>query len=160
VLSRLLILFVGVPLLELILLLKMGSRFGFLPTLGLVIVTGVIGGMLARSQGLKAFSAVQKELAQGQMPGKSLMDGMAVLVGGAFLLTPGVLTDLVGFSLLIPWSRKLIQDAVGRSMNRGIQGGRIQVRVFGQGGGPAGVGFQQVETDADLKNRSEVGLGE
>lgn len=133
-LSRLIFLFVTIPLVELAILLQVGQWIGLWPTVGLVVATGIAGAALARHQGLRAFLAVQQELASGRLPGRSLLDGLSILVGGAFLLTPGILTDIVGFSLLLTPSRRWIQRAVQRRMERRINEGTVEFRVFTPGG--------------------------
>ena len=134
-LSRLIFLFVAIPLVELAILLQVGQLIGLLPTVSLVVATGIAGAALARHQGLRALLAVQEELASGRLPGRSLLDGLSILVGGAFLLTPGILTDIVGFSLLLPPSRRWIQRAVQRRLERRIDEGTVEFRVFTPGGG-------------------------
>lgn len=133
-LSRLIFLFVAIPLVELAILLQVGQWIGLWPTVGLVVATGIGGAALARQQGLRAFLAVQQELAEGRLPGRSLLDGLSVLVGGAFLLTPGILTDVAGFSLLLPMSRRWLQRMVRRGMERRISEGTVEFRVFTTGG--------------------------
>ena len=133
-LSRLILLFVAVPLLELALLLQVGQWIGLGPTVALVIATGFAGAALARQQGLRAFLAVQQELATGRLPGRSLLDGLSILVGGALLLTPGILTDVLGFSLILPVSRRALQGVLRRRMERRIKEGDLRVAVFGAGG--------------------------
>ena len=100
---RLLILFTVVPLVELALLIKLGNLIGLWPTILIVIATGVLGAALARSQGTRTVGAIRAELAQGRAPTESLINGLLILVGGVVLLTPGLLTDLLGFSLLVPF---------------------------------------------------------
>lgn len=141
-LSRLILLFVAVPLLELALLLQVGQWIGLGPTVALVVATGFAGAALARQQGLRAFLAVQQELATGRLPGRSLLDGLSILVGGALLLTPGILTDVLGFSLILPVSRRALQDVLRRRMERRIKEGDLRVAVFGAGGfgGTGGTG--------------------
>jgi len=129
-LGRLLLLFITLPLLELILLLQIGSLVGAWPTFGLVVTTGLLGAALARSQGLRVVAAVQRRLAQGELPGEELMDGLAVLVGGAFLLTPGVLTDLLGFALLLPFTRSAIRRGVEARLAKGLREGTVRVQVL------------------------------
>ena len=138
--GRLFLLFVLVPVLELALLIQMGRVVGLLPTVALVLLTGVLGASLARREGVRVFFRFQSEIATGRLPGQALFDGLCVLVGGAFLLTPGVLTDLVGFALLLPPSRRWIQNRLRRSLERGIQEGTVRVVTFsGFGaGGPLG----------------------
>lgn len=134
-LSRLIFIFVAVPLLELVILLRIGQWIGLGPTVALVVATGVVGAALARQQGLRAFLAVQRELAEGRLPGRSLLDGLSILVGGAFLLTPGVLTDLLGFSLLIPASRRWLQRLARNRLERRIREGTVEFQVYGADGG-------------------------
>lgn len=105
---RLLLLFSIVPLVELALLIKMGSVVGVLPTVLLVCVTGITGAYLAKSQGFKLFRQVSESLEQGQIPADHLIEGLLILIGGVLLLTPGLITDISGFVLLIPFTRRLI----------------------------------------------------
>ena len=104
-LGKLLLLFILVPLAELVLLLYLADATSWQMTLGLVIATGVIGTLLARSQGWRVWSRIHQELAAGRMPTEPLLDAVLIFVAGALLLTPGVLTDLLGILLLIPWTR-------------------------------------------------------
>ena len=108
----LIFLFITIPLVELYVLIQIGQVVGALPTLGLVILTGVLGGLLARMQGLRVWRRVQNELAAGRIPTGALGDAFAVFAGGLLLLTPGLLTDLLGLSLLFPPTRGLIKKAV------------------------------------------------
>ena len=140
VLGRLALLFVVVPHLELVLLIQLGQIVGLLPTLALVVFTGVTGAWLARAEGLRVFLQFQRELASGKLPGRALMDGISVLVGGAFLLTPGVLTDVAGFSLLLPTTRRWIQRRVRKRLERQIADGTVRVVTMGSFG-VGGFGF-------------------
>lgn len=133
-LGRLALLFVIVPILELVLLIQIGQLVGLLPTLALVVLTGVGGAALARAEGLRVFFRFRNELAAGRVPGQALLDGISVLVGGAFLLTPGVLTDLTGLSLLFPPSRRWIQRRVRARLERGLRDGTVRVVTMGPGG--------------------------
>lgn len=167
ILGRLALLFVVVPIIELMLLIELGQYIGLLPTLGLVMLTGVTGAWLARAEGMRVFFKFQRELASGRLPGQALLDGISVLIGGAFLLTPGVITDFVGFSLLLPFSRRWIQRRVRASLERQIDSGQVRVVTmggfgasgfggagFGAGGFP-GAGFgQPTEEDASADGRT------
>ena len=102
------LLFVGFPLLELWLILKLGAVMGWGVTLWLILMTGVIGGTLAHRQGFATIQKIQQELSQGRMPAGTLFEGLLILVAGLVLITPGILTDSIGFCLLIPPIRKLI----------------------------------------------------
>lgn len=108
-LSKLLVLFIGVPLLELALLMEIGKHVGVITTVALVVLTGGIGAFLARQQGLATLGKVHLSVQRGQLPTEELMDGMLILVAGALLLTPGLITDAVGFCLLIPSLRERIK---------------------------------------------------
>lgn len=115
---------------ELALLIQIGDWIGLGPTLLLVITTGLVGGFLARRQGLRAWLAIQHELRDGRVPAGALVDGLLILIGGILLLTPGVLTDLFGLSLLIPLSRKAIKRSLRRRFERAVQRGDSGVTVF------------------------------
>lgn len=143
ILGRLALLFVVVPILELMLLIELGQYIGLLPTLGLVMLTGISGAWLARAEGMRVLFQFQRELASGKLPGQALLDGISVLVGGAFLLTPGVITDFVGFSLLLPFTRRWIQRRVRARLERQIESGQVRVVTMGGlgGSGFGGVGF-------------------
>ena len=104
-----LILFITIPLVELYLLAVVGSRVGLLPTIMLVILTGAWGAYLAKSQGYSILARIQAETAAGRVPTAELIDGLLVLIGGIVLLTPGLLTDLFGFALLVPLTRNIIK---------------------------------------------------
>lgn len=129
--GRLALLFVIVPILELVLLIQLGRVVGLWPTLALVLVTGVTGAALARLEGMRVLFQFRRELAAGRIPGQAVLDGISVLVGGAFLLTPGLLTDIAGFALLLPVSRRWIQGRVRRSMERAVAAGTIRVVAVG-----------------------------
>jgi UPF0716 protein FxsA len=124
-LGRLLLLFVLVPVLELFLLIEIGQWIGTGPTIALIILTGVLGAFLARRQGLQVLARLRSEIQSGQPPTDSIFEGVLVLVAGAFLMTPGVLTDIVGFSCLIPATRRLIKRAIWARLKRAIDRGQI-----------------------------------
>jgi len=124
VLVRLLLLFTVVPLVELALLLWIGAHTSWWFTLGLVVFTGVAGAWLARHEGVRCLRRFQQELAAGKLPADPLLDGLMILLAGALLVTPGVLTDTLGFALLLPPLRRLVRERVKR---------RIQTRVFVSG---------------------------
>jgi UPF0716 protein FxsA len=123
-LLRLLILFTVVPLVELMLLIEIGRQVGLAATVALILATGALGAWLARAQGLRTLAELQRELQAGRPPTAALVDGLLILIAGAVLLTPGLLTDLCGFFLLVPAGRKLVREALSR---------RFQLQVNGQG---------------------------
>ncbi len=113
-LIRLLAAFILVPLIELVLLLQLASYTSVWTTIMVVVVTGVIGSMLARREGVMAWFRFQSALAEGRMPSTEIQDGLMIVFAAALLLTPGLLTDALGFVLLVPAGRALIRRVVLR----------------------------------------------
>jgi UPF0716 protein FxsA len=95
-----------IPALEIGLLVLSGQILGVLPTILLIIFTGILGAYLAKKQGLEAMRKAQQDMGYGQVPGDAIIDGLCILVGAVLLLSPGFITDAVGFLLLIPITRK------------------------------------------------------
>ncbi len=112
----LILVFIAVPLLELAILIKVGSAIGFWPTFAIVVGTALIGTTLLRQQGFRVLQQLSDELAAGRPPLAPLADGAMLLVAGAFLLTPGLITDTLGFLLLIPPVRALVRAALARKL--------------------------------------------
>jgi UPF0716 protein FxsA len=133
--SLLFMLFVGVPLVELWLLLEVGERVGAMPTVALVIGTGVLGANLARREGMRTIEKINTAMAQGQMPQEALLDGLAIFMGGTLLLTPGILTDVLGFSLLFPLTRPFLLALVSGWMHKKMQSGTASVTFYQTGFG-------------------------
>jgi UPF0716 protein FxsA len=106
------ILFIAVPLLELWILIEVGSRIGTVPTIGLVVVTAILGASLARWQGLSALERMRTMSQAGKIPAEPVFDGILILLAAALLLTPGILTDLIGFALLVPLTRRIIRAQI------------------------------------------------
>ena len=125
--KKLLLLFVIVPAVELYLLIQIGDLVGFWPTIGLIVFTGVIGSALAKQEGIATLNRIQSRLRTGQLPGNELIDGALLLVAGAFLVTPGILTDLTGLLLLIPMTRKILRHYLKQRLKKAISQGKIQV---------------------------------
>ena len=105
-LARLLLLFIVVPLVELILLMYLADRTHWWVAVSLVVVTGIVGTLLARSQGYRTYRRIRAAMSQGQIPTDALIDAAMIFVAGALLLTPGMLTDAFGLSLLAPPCRR------------------------------------------------------
>lgn len=126
-----LVLFIIVPITEMWLLIEVGAKIGGLPTIGLVFLTAALGLALLRQQGTDTLRRFQRRTEQGQLPAGEIFEGVALAVGGALLLTPGFITDAIGFCCLLPFTRKLV--VVGM-LHKGLsafftqQGGR-----YGQG---------------------------
>lgn len=107
-----LIAFIGVPLAEIYLLIEVGQAIGALPTIGLCVLTAIIGGGLLRHQGLATLQRARDNLDQGKAPALELLEGAALVVGGALLMTPGFATDALGFACLLPPTRRAIVRSV------------------------------------------------
>lgn len=104
----LLVLFIFIPLVEIALFIEIGGVIGVAPTIILIIVTAILGAALLRLQGLMTIKRVQDSLNQGQLPAIELLEGMILLISGAFLLTPGFFTDALGFAVLVPAVRRAV----------------------------------------------------
>jgi len=108
-LLKLFLAFTIVPIIEIYLLIEIGSMFGALTAVTLVILTGFFGAFLARMQGLQTLYRMQESLREGRMPSGELLDTLLIVIAGLVLLTPGFITDSVGFLLLIPTTRNSIK---------------------------------------------------
>ncbi|MAQ15911.1 MAG: FxsA protein [Sandaracinus sp.] len=128
------LLFTAVPLVELYLLVWLGGLWGFWPTVALVLFTGLVGATLAKLEGLRVLGQWREALAEGRVPEAGVLDGLLVLVGGIFLVTPGVITDFLGFTLLIPPTRRLVAKVLRERIQKGIERGTVRVQVGGMGG--------------------------
>jgi UPF0716 protein FxsA len=124
-LLKLLAAFILIPLVELVLLMKVAEVTSIGHTIALVVITGVIGTYVARREGLRALYRFQGALGEGRLPSREIQDGLMIVFAAALLLTPGLLTDAVGFLLLIPPGRELIRRTVLKSFV-----GRFQVTVI------------------------------
>ncbi len=126
----LIVLFIVVPIAELYVIIKVGEAIGILPTLALLFADAILGSLLLRHQGRGAWRRFNEALAQRRFPGKEVVDGLLIVVGGTLLLAPGFLTDIVGVFLLIPPTR-----AIARSVLRRFTVGRFTVvGMPGRGG--------------------------
>jgi len=111
------LLFVVVPLVEMIVLIKVGGVIGAIPTVALVCLTAFVGVSLIRAQGFSTLQRAQSKMQHGEMPAQEMVDGICLAVGGAMLLTPGFLTDAMGFLLLIPGLRKRLLALFVRNLS-------------------------------------------
>lgn len=121
------VLFLAIPIIEIFFLIKIGEVIGVFPTIILVILTAVIGAGLLRQQGLSTLARFQQNLLTGKIPTQEIVEGILLAVGGALLMTPGFVTDSIGFLCLLPVSRKLIAaNIIKRSsakFTEGMSGG-------------------------------------
>lgn len=117
-----LLLIIVIPAAEIGVLLLSGNMIGVWPTVALILFTGILGAYLAKKQGLETIRKAQEQMRYGQMPKDTILDGICVLVGGVFLLTPGFITDITGFLMLLPatnlFFKKLIIKGFRKWMDR------------------------------------------
>ena len=126
-LFRLFLLFTLIPLIELYLLITVGSYLGAGLTILVVLGTGMAGAYLARLEGWRTWQKIQSELQNGTAPANELIDGVLILAAGLLLITPGILTDVVGFGLLLPPTRAALQVALRRALEKRVQSTDIEV---------------------------------
>lgn len=123
---RLFLLFTVVPALELWLLIQIGSIIGVFETIFLIILTGAIGANLARNQGLQVLGELNQAIQEGKSPARKVAEGLLILGGGLLLITPGVCTDIVGFSVMISPFRAALAQVLQNILLKRIQVGNLQ----------------------------------
>jgi len=121
---KLFVLFTIIPIAELYLLIKIGGMIGALNTVLIILFTAVIGAYLAKTQGFIVIRRIDQALNEGRIPGRELLDGLFVLLGGFTLLTPGFLTDLIGLTMLFPLTRILYIKFAMRTIQNKIETGK------------------------------------
>jgi UPF0716 protein FxsA len=139
------VLFIVVPILELAAIIQIGQAIGVLPTIALLIADSVLGAALMRSQGRAAWRRFNGALAEGRVPGREVMDGALVIFGGALLLTPGFLSDVLGLVLLLPPTRAIVRKVLvarygSRLVATAASGAGSRVFGFGAGRSPRRAG--------------------
>lgn len=127
--GKLLVLFILVPTVELALLIEVGRHIGTLATLALIASTGALGAFLARRQGLRTLEHVRREINAGGLPAGSIVDGVIILLAAALLLTPGILTDALGFLCLAPAFRTVLKRTLWVRLVRAVREGRGSATV-------------------------------
>ncbi|GAE27900.1 FxsA protein [Halalkalibacter wakoensis JCM 9140] len=123
----LLLLIIIVPALEIAVLILSGNIIGVWPTILLIIATGVLGAWLAKKEGLQALRLAQLQTQQGQLPSTVILDGLCILVGGVVLLTPGFITDAIGFFLLVPVTRTYAKALLLKMFNQLVKNGNFVI---------------------------------
>ncbi len=131
-LGLLLLAFIAVPIAEIYVITQVADGLGWWPTLALVLVVSVVGAWLVKYEGLGVLGRVERRLSRGEVPGREIVDGVLILVGGALLLTPGFITDGVGVALLLPPVRALLRGSLARRYQHRLTTGRVG------GNGPVG----------------------
>ncbi|HDK27770.1 MAG TPA: membrane protein FxsA [Candidatus Atribacteria bacterium] len=128
--TKLLILFIIVPVAELYILIEVGKKIGSLSVIGIIILTGILGAYLVKSQGFMILKKIQNDIDEGILPGNSLIQGAIILVGGILLFTPGFITDIVGFIFLMPFTRKVVKNYLLKWLKGKIKEGNFYYREF------------------------------
>ncbi|ARK31701.1 FxsA family protein [Halalkalibacter krulwichiae] len=123
----LLLLIIIVPAIEIAVLILSGNLIGVWPTIFLIIATGILGAWLAKKEGLQALRLAQLQTQQGQLPSGVILDGICILIGGVVLLTPGFITDAIGFFLLIPKTRTFAKALLLKLFHSMIKNGRFVI---------------------------------
>jgi len=118
--ALLILLFIVMPIAELYVIVQVGQAIGVLPTLAILLLDGFVGAALARSQGRAAWERFNRALSSGRVPARETFDGAMIILGGALLLAPGFITDVIGFLLLAPPTRSMLRGAVARLASRRI----------------------------------------
>ena len=126
-LLKLFLAFTIIPVLEIYILIKLGTYLGALNTVIIVILTGILGAYLARLEGLQTMTKVREALGRGEMPAESMLDALLILVAGIVLLTPGLLTDIAGLLMLIPQTRLLFKRWLRKKFDEWAQGQQIHI---------------------------------
>jgi UPF0716 protein FxsA len=128
--GRLLLLFTLVPIVELYILIRVGMLLGAVWAVVLVLVTGALGAYLARQQGFRVWMRIQEEMNAGRFPAEDLLDGFLIFIAGAVLITPGLLTDILGFAILFPLTRQGIRNWIKNRFRGMMESGNITFRGF------------------------------
>ncbi len=129
-LAKLLFLFIAVPLIEIVLLIKMGDEIGFWPTIFIQVGTGIVGAGLAKLQGLLVWNKIALEMQAGRIPTQDMINGLLIFAAGVVLMTPGLLTDLAGFALLIPFTRNRFKGWLKRQFENKMGSGDDYIRTI------------------------------
>lgn len=124
-LFKLFLLFTVIPFIELALLIKIGTMIGLFETILIIVITGMAGALMVRSAGIECLFRIQKNMDSGIIPTDDLFSGLLILVAGAFLLTPGLITDAAGFVLLIPASRELVKKFLKKYVKLKVDQARL-----------------------------------
>ena len=146
--ARLVLLFLLLPAIEFVLFIQVEKLIDFWPTVGLILVTGVVGGYLARREGASTWKKLNARLQEGGLPGNEIVEGVIILVAGALLVTPGVLTDVIGFLGLLPPTRRMIRRLVVKRFKHKLDAGTMDVHYGGSfGGGFAAGSMSDLDPD-------------
>ncbi|MFD6438671.1 FxsA family protein [Peribacillus sp. NPDC060186] len=118
---------IAMPVIEIVVLLLSGNVIGFWPTLFLIVATGLIGAYLAKRQGMETWKKAQEQIRYGMMPGNEIIDGICIFIGAALLLSPGLISDIIGLILVFPPTRNLLKPIVIRFIMNRMNKGKVTI---------------------------------
>ena len=150
ILARILALFLIMPVVELFLLLQLAELIDIWPTLGIILITGVLGSYLAKREGLSVWNRFKERLDTVGVPGQEALDGVIILISGALLITPGVLTDFIGFIGLIPPTRAIVRKMVLKRLKKAMDRGSFGFATLDDAAfGPMGMDPSEMEHNGE-----------
>lgn len=127
--GKFLAIFIIVPLLELALLIEVGKYLGVWNTIALVLITAIAGAMMMQLEGIKVWSDLQQDLMSMRMPTDNIINGVLILIGGIVLLTPGIITDIIGITLLVPFTRSIYRKLLKKKFEHKVRRGANIVEI-------------------------------
>jgi len=127
---KLFLLFTLIPVIELSLLIEIGSYIGIMNTIVIVILTAIVGAYMVRMEGMSVMYNIQRNMQEGMFPGEELISAAMILVAGALLLTPGFFTDIIGFLMVIPVTRKYITNLIKKYIKKNMSNDDIHINRF------------------------------
>jgi UPF0716 protein FxsA len=127
--GKFILLFILMPILDLYILVKASQSMGFGATIILILATGIAGYYLAKSEGKVILKKINKEMGQGRVPGDEILSGFSILIGGFLLLLPGIITDIIGITMVLPGTRNFYKDYFKRWIQRLINRGYTNIII-------------------------------
>ncbi|MCR2043978.1 FxsA family protein [Anaerosalibacter massiliensis] len=125
--GKILLFIIVTPIIDLYILIKASQNMGFWTTIGLIIATGIAGYYLAKSEGKIVLSNINNQLSQGRVPGEELLTGLSILIGGIFLVVPGIVTDIMGITMILPGTREIYKNIIRRYFTNRIKRGNTRI---------------------------------
>lgn len=129
-LAKLLLIFTVIPLIELTILMLIGQLIGLWATIALVIITGIVGAVMVKIEGISVVMQILGDLRNGVLPGRGMVDGVLILIGGIMLITPGIMTDIAGLLLVFPGTRILFREKTIKWLKKKLLSGSLKVQFF------------------------------
>lgn len=115
------------PIIDLYILIKASQNMGFWTTIFLIVATGIAGYYLARSEGKVVISSINRQLSQGNLPSDDLLTGLSIIIGGVFLVVPGIVTDIIGITMILPGTREFYKNYIKKVLQNKIRRGNASL---------------------------------